>query len=48
MILPTFVATVPLSYVQKEAVYNKMFGLISKIPNLNSYNVPDPINPSKY
>jgi NitT/TauT family transport system substrate-binding protein len=48
LILPTFTATVPLSYVQKEAVFNKMFGLISKIPNVNSYNVPDPINPSKY
>ena len=48
LVLPTFVASVPLSYVQKEAVYNKMFGLISKIPKLSSYNVPDPIDVSKY
>lgn len=48
LILPTFTATVPLSLVQKDAVFNKKFGLISKIPPLNSYNVPDPINPKKY
>lgn len=48
LILPTFTKSVPLSYVQKEAVFNKKFGLIAKIPPLHSYNVPDPINPKKY
>jgi NitT/TauT family transport system substrate-binding protein len=48
LVLPTFVKSVPLSYVQKEAVFNKQFGLITKIPKLSSYNTPDPINPSKY
>ena len=48
LILPTFVASVPSSYVQKDAVFNKMFGLISKIPSLSSYVVPDPITVSKY
>jgi NitT/TauT family transport system substrate-binding protein len=47
-ILPTFVASVPLSLVQAEAVDNVRFGLISKIPPLSSYNTPDPINVKNY
>ena len=48
LILPTFVATVPLSLVQAEAVDNVRFGLITKAPPLSSYNTPDPINVANY
>jgi NitT/TauT family transport system substrate-binding protein len=48
LILPTFVASVPLKLVQAEAEDNVRFGLISKAPPLSSYNTPDPITVSKY
>jgi NitT/TauT family transport system substrate-binding protein len=48
LILPTFVATVPLALVQVEAVDNVRFGLITKAPALSAYNTPEPINPKNY
>ena len=48
LILPTFVPRVPLALVQKEALYNVRFGLISKAPPLASYNTKVPITVSDY
>ena len=48
LILPTFVGSVPLSLVQKEADFNVRFGLIAKAPPLSSYNTPNPINVKNY
>jgi ABC-type nitrate/sulfonate/bicarbonate transport system substrate-binding protein len=47
-VLPTFVPSVPLSLVQKEADFNVLFGLIKKAPPLASYNTKVPITLSDY
>ena len=47
LILPTFVATVPLSLAELEANFNVKFGLIKKVPPIATYNTPNPL-PANY
>jgi NitT/TauT family transport system substrate-binding protein len=47
LILPTFVATVPLSLAELEANFNVKFGLIKKVPPVATYNTPNPL-PANY